>query len=291
MRRAYINSSLGQAAAEVELRAEQLSLSYGDQQIIQQLSLSLPQQQITAIIGPNGCGKSTLLSGLARVLAPKAGHVLLNGQSIQRIATRKVAQQLALLPQEAQAPDGLTVLELIRFGRQPHQGFLQSWSAEDEAVVQDALRLTNLQTLADQPLNAISGGQRQRAWLAMTVAQSTPLLLLDEPTSALDLGHQIEVFEIIQQLAKAGKTIVMVVHDMVSACRYADHIVALKHGQIMAQGKPTEVITAALIEQLYGVHCHIMQDPHNGSLLLTGIRSADSAAAASPVVDSRRKSA
>lgn len=135
MRRAYINSSLGQAAAEVELRAEQLSLSYGDQQIIQQLSLSLPQQQITAIIGPNGCGKSTLLSGLARVLAPKAGHVLLNGQSIQRIATRKVAQQLALLPQEAQAPDGLTVLELIRFGRQLHQGFLQSWSAEDEAVV------------------------------------------------------------------------------------------------------------------------------------------------------------
>lgn len=287
----FFNSSLGQAAAEVELCAEQLSLSYGDQQIIQQLSLSLPQQQITAIIGPNGCGKSTLLSGLARVLAPKAGHVLLNGQSIQRIATRKVAQQLALLPQEAQAPDGLTVLELIRFGRQPHQGFLQSWSAEDEAVVQDALRLTNLQTLADQPLNAISGGQRQRAWLAMTVAQSTPLLLLDELTSALDLGHQIEVFEIIQQLAKAGKTIVMVVHDMVSACRYADHIVALKHGQIMAQGKPAEVITSALIEQLYGVHCHIMQDPHNDSLLLTGIRSADSAAAASPVVDSRRKSA
>ena len=273
----FFNSSLGNAVADVSLAAETLSLGYGDQAIIEQLSLSLPEQQITAIIGPNGCGKSTLLAGLARVLAPKSGQVLLNGQSIQRIPTRKVAQQLALLPQEAQAPDGLTVLELIRFGRQPHQGFLQQWSADDEAIVQDALRLTNLQDLAHKPLSAISGGQRQRAWLAMIVAQSTPLLLLDEPTSALDLGHQIEVFEIIQQLAKAGKTIVMVVHDMVSACRYADHIVALKQGQIIVQGKPLEVVTSELIEQLYGVHCQIMQDPHNGSLLLTGIRSAKQA--------------
>lgn len=273
----FFNSSLGNAVADVSLAAETLSLGYGDQAIIEQLSLSLPEQQITAIIGPNGCGKSTLLAGLARVLAPKSGQVLLNGQSIQRIPTRKVAQQLALLPQEAQAPDGLTVLELIRFGRQPHQGFLQQWSADDEAIVQDALRLTNLQDLAHKPLSAISGGQRQRAWLAMIVAQSTPLLLLDEPTSALDLGHQIEVFEIIQQLAKAGKTIVMVVHDMVSACRYADHVVALKQGQIIAQGKPLEVVTSELIEQLYGVHCQIMQDPHNGSLLLTGIRSAKQA--------------
>ncbi len=267
----FFNSSLAQTLTPVSLAAEQLSLGYGEQLIIDRLSLVIPEQKITAIIGPNGCGKSTLLSGLARVLKPKAGQVLLNGQSIHQQASRKVAQLLALLPQEAHAPDGLTVTELVRFGRQPHQGFLQHWRNDDEAIVQDAIRLANLQPLAHRALNSISGGQRQRAWLAMTVAQSTPLLLLDEPTSALDLGHQIEVFEIIRQLAKAGKTIVMVVHDLMSACRYADHIVALKGGAVIATGAPKDIITPDLIRQLYGVDCHIMEDPHNGSVLLTGV--------------------
>lgn len=266
----FFNSSLAHTLTPASLVAEQLSLGYGEQLIIDQLSLEIPEQKITAIIGPNGCGKSTLLSGLARVLKPKAGQVLLNGKSIHLQPNRKVAQLLALLPQEAHAPDGLTVTELVRFGRQPHQGFLQQWGYEDEAIVQDAIRLANLEALAGRALNSISGGQRQRAWLAMTVAQSTPLLLLDEPTSALDLGHQIEVFEIISQLAKAGKTVVMVVHDIMSACRYADHIVALKQGAIIAEGAPKDIITSDLIRQLYGVDCHIMEDPHNGSLLLTG---------------------
>lgn len=256
-------------AATLETRA--LRMGYGQRLIIESLDLTIPTGKVTAIVGPNGCGKSTLLSGLARLQKTLSGAVLLNGKAINTLPSREVARLLALLPQDASAPDGLTVAELIRFGRQPHQGLLRQWSEHDQAVVQAALDVADLNDLADRPLESMSGGQRQRAWIAMAIAQDTPLLLLDEPTSALDLGHQIEVFELIRQLAHVGKTIVMVVHDLSSACRYADHIVAMKQGKIVDQGAPAQIVTPALVETLYGVRCTLMQDPHTGTPVIAGV--------------------
>src|SRR5690625_3898937 len=256
----------------IHLQAEGLSLGYGERLVIEALDVDFPAQKVTAIIGPNGCGKSTLLAGISRVLKPVSGQVTINGQCVHSLLTREVARLLALLPQEAHAPHGLTVQELVRFGRQPHQGLWKRWSPEDEQIVQKAIQLAALQDLAHQPLDSMSGGQRQRAWIAMTIAQSTPLLLLDEPTSALDLGHQIEVFELIRQLAAQGKTVIMVVHDLVSACRFADHIVALKDGQVCAAGAPEKVVNAVLIKQLYGVHCRVIKDPYNSSIMLADVR-------------------
>ncbi|HLS16272.1 MAG TPA: ABC transporter ATP-binding protein [Paenalcaligenes sp.] len=257
----------------IHLQAEGLSLGYGERLVIEALDVDFPAQKVTAIIGPNGCGKSTLLAGISRVLKPVSGQVTINGQCVHSLPTREVARLLALLPQEAHAPHGLTVQELVRFGRQPHQGLWKRWSSEDEQIVQKAIQLAALQDLAHQPLDSMSGGQRQRAWIAMTIAQSTPLLLLDEPTSALDMGHQIEVFELIRQLAYQGKTVIMVVHDLVSACRFADHIVAMKQGQVYATGAPEQIITSQLIEDLYGVHCQVIRDPYNDTIMLADIQS------------------
>ncbi|GHB19332.1 ABC transporter ATP-binding protein [Salinicola rhizosphaerae] len=260
------------------LCARRLSLSYGRgarrRRVIDDLDLALPAGQVTAIVGPNGCGKSTLLASLARLHAPDRGAVLLDGAEIHRLPARELARKLALLPQETQAPEGLTVAELIRFGRQPHQGLFQQWSAEDQRVVDAALAAADLHALAERPLDAMSGGQRQRAWIAMAIAQQTPLLLLDEPTSALDLGHQLEVFELIRALASAGKTLAMVVHDLVSACRFADHLVAMRDGRIVAAGAPREVVTADLVRELYGVECTLIEDPATGSPVLVDIRSS-----------------
>ena len=257
--------------AEVTLQAEGLSLGYPHAAIIERLSLRIPSGQVTAIVGPNGCGKSTLLAGLSRLHKPSAGAVLLNGRAIGSLPSKQVARQLALLPQDATAPDGLTVSELIRFGRQPHQSLLRQWSADDQAIVEEALRVADLQALAERPLESMSGGQRQRAWIAMAVAQQTPLLLLDEPTSALDLGHQIEVFELIRSLASVGKTVVMVVHDLSSACRYADHLVAMRAGRIVAEGSPVDIVTPALVEELYDVRCTLMRDPLSGTPVIAGV--------------------
>lgn len=259
-------------AAPARLEARELSLDYARTRIIEQLSLSLPPHKVTAIVGPNGCGKSTLLAGLSRLHSPSHGAVLLDGADIARLPTRRVAQRLALLPQDASAPDGLTVHELVRFGRQPHQGVLSQWSEQDQRIVEAAIAAADLQDLEHRPLESMSGGQRQRAWIAMAIAQATPLLLLDEPTSALDLGHQIEVFELIRDLAAAGKTVVMVVHDLSSACRYADHLVAMQAGRIVAEGPPDEVVTPALVEQLYGVQCELLRDPHSGTVVIAGVR-------------------
>lgn len=260
------------ARADVRLEARALSLGYAQNAIIDDLDLLIPSGKVTAIVGPNGCGKSTLLAGLARLHKPSAGAVLLDGKAIDRLPSREVARELALLPQDASAPDGLTVAELIRFGRQPHQSLLRQWSEQDQAIVDAALAAADLVELAERPLESMSGGQRQRAWIAMAIAQATPLLLLDEPTSALDLGHQIEVFELIRQLAAAGKTIVMVVHDLSSACRYANYLVAMHQGRIVASGVPEEIVTPALVERLYGVSCTLLRDPQSGTPLIAGVR-------------------
>ena len=255
------------------LEARNLVVVRGDRVIIDGLEISLPQAQVTAIVGPNGCGKSTLLNTLARVLPPQTGSILLDGQEIHRLPAREVARKLALLPQETSAPEGMTVEDLVRFGRQPHQSWLRQWSQEDRRAVSKAIRAASLQGMEQRLLDELSGGQRQRAWIAMAIAQATPLLLLDEPTSALDLGHQIEVFELIRHLStRHGKSIAMVVHDLASACRYADHLIAMRDGQIIAQGAPAQIMTPELVEQLYGVHCDILPDPASGAPLLVNIR-------------------
>ena len=254
------NPTASDSASTVRLEAQHVALKYGDTTIVRDLSLRIPDGKVTAIVGPNGCGKSTLLAGLSRLHKLARGAVLLNGKAIATQSSREVARQLALLPQSAIAPEGLTVSELIRFGRQPHQGMLRQWSREDQEVVRAALESTHLQDLADRPLESMSGGQRQRAWIAMAIAQSTPLLLLDEPTSALDLGHQIEVFELIRKLSQSGKTVIMVVHDLSSACRYADHLVAMHAGAIVAEGRPLDIVNPELVERLYGVRCIMMEE-------------------------------
>lgn len=259
------------SAAMATLEARDLYLGYERRMVVNGLDLHIPQGQVTVIVGPNGCGKTTLLAGLARLNKPLSGAVLLNGQPIGSLPTRDVARLLALLPQDASAPEGITVNELFRFGQQPHQSLMRQWSAQDQLIVESALQAANLVELADRALESMSGGQRQRAWIAMAIAQDTPLLLLDEPTSALDLGHQIEVFELVRQLSHAGKTVVMVLHDLSSACRYADHLVAMKAGRIVIEGAPDRVVTSALIEELYGVSCMLLKCPQTGAPVITAV--------------------
>ena len=246
------------------LQAQTLSLAYDDALIIKELDLELPQGKITALIGPNGCGKSTLLKGLARLLKPKGGSVLLEGKAIHQLATRDLAKILGILPQGPQAPEGLTVRELVGQGRYPHQSWLQQWSTDDESSVQKALELTHMTSLADRSVDALSGGQRQRAWIAMTLAQETSLLLLDEPTTFLDLAHQLEVLELLKKLNQQGRTVVMVLHDINQATRYAHHLVALKAGRVVAQGEPAKMLSSSLLREVFGIEADVLIDPRLG---------------------------
>lgn len=257
---------------QAPLGTDSITLQHSDHVIIEDLSVQFPEGKVTAIVGPNGCGKSTLLNGLSRVHHPSKGQIVLEGQDIHKLPAKQVAKKLALLPQETSAPDGITVRELIRFGRHPHQGFLKQWSMDDKSAIEFALRAASLENLGDRLLDTLSGGQRQRAWIAMSIAQETPLLLLDEPTSALDLGHQIEVFDLIRELSKAGKTVIMVVHDLAMAARYSDHLIAMKEGQIVAQGVPKDVITQDILDHLYGIQCDLLEDPHTGAPILLNVR-------------------
>lgn len=254
------------------LYTDKLTLKHSEHTIIDGLSVAFPQGKVTAIVGPNGCGKSTLLNGLSRVHLPAKGQIVLDSKDIHSLPSREVAKKLALLPQETSAPDGIAVRELIRFGRHPHQNFLKQWGMDDRSAIQFALEAANLEDLADRLLDTLSGGQRQRAWIAMSIAQETPVLLLDEPTSALDLGHQIEVFDLIRELAEQGKTLIMVVHDLAMAARYADHLIAMKSGEIVAQGAPKDIITPELMDDLYGVHCDLLEDPSTGAPVLVNVR-------------------
>jgi iron complex transport system ATP-binding protein len=247
------------------LHAENLALAYDNRVIIAELHISVPAGKITALVGPNGCGKSTLLRGLARLLPAKRGQVYLDGQAIQSKSTKQLAKQLGILPQSPSAPEGLTVRELVAQGRYPHQSWFQQWSKQDEAAVQQALATTNLVELADRPLDTLSGGQRQRAWIAMALAQETEILLLDEPTTYLDLAYQLEVLELLHKLNEEGRTIVMVLHDLNQACRYAQNLVAMRDGKIWAQGDPRRVMTEQMVAEVFGVHAHIVADPITGT--------------------------
>ncbi|MFG1735220.1 ABC transporter ATP-binding protein [Paenibacillus sp. 843] len=248
------------------LEAKGLGLSYGGDFIFENLDLTVPIGKITVFIGSNGCGKSTLLRSMARLLKPQRGSVVLNGADIASLSTKDVARKLAILPQGPTAPEGLTVMQLVKQGRYPYQSWLRQWSREDEEAVTAALTSTGLTELADRTVDSLSGGQRQRAWIAMTLAQETPLILLDEPTTYLDLTHQIEVLDLLYELnVQEQRTIVMVLHDINLACRYADHIVAIRDGSIKAEGKPGDIIDSELMQTVFQLPCEIIPDPLYGT--------------------------
>ncbi|GIG87186.1 ABC transporter ATP-binding protein [Plantactinospora endophytica] len=253
-------------AGHPELRADGLRLAYGDRVVVDGLDLVVPAGRISVIVGANACGKSTLLRALARLLNPTAGSVRLDGRAIHSLPTRQVARQVGILPQAPVAPEGLTVLDLVSRGRSPHQTWWRQWSPEDERAVAEALAATGVTELADRPVDELSGGQRQRAWIAMAVAQQTPVLLLDEPTTFLDLSHQIDVLDLVVDLNRRDRrTVVMVLHDLNQACRYADHVIAMKGGRIVAQGAPANVITAELVGEVFDVRCEVSVDPLTGT--------------------------
>ncbi|PYE82329.1 ABC transporter ATP-binding protein [Pseudoroseicyclus aestuarii] len=251
------------------LEARALSLAYQGRTIVQELSLAIPDGQVTAIIGPNACGKSTLLRALARILKPAGGAVLLDGRAIAEQPTRSVARSLGLLPQTPLAPEGIAVADLVARGRAPHQGMLRQWSRADEAAVSEALEATGAAPLAGKRIEELSGGQRQRVWIAMALAQETDLLLLDEPTTYLDLRHQIEVLALIRRLNREkGRTIVMVLHDIGLAGRYADHLVAMAEGRVLAEGPPEAVVTPEILRRAFGLEARVIPDPETGTPLV-----------------------
>lgn len=250
------------------LEANSLTLAYSDTIIIEDLNLKIPTGKITVFVGANGCGKSTLLRSLARLLKPKSGEILLGGDFVGTLSTKEVAKRLAILPQGPIAPEGLTVLQLVKQGRYPHQSWLKQWSHEDEKVVNQALEVTQMREFTDRSVDSLSGGQRQRAWIAMTLAQKTDIILLDEPTTYLDMAHQIEILDLLFELnEKEGRTVIMVLHDLNLACRYADHIVAISDKKVYSQGKPEEVITSDMVKDVFRMNCDITKDPLFGTPL------------------------
>jgi iron complex transport system ATP-binding protein len=263
------------------LSTDKLTLAYDQAVIITGMDVLIPSGKITALVGPNGCGKSTLLRGIARLLAPRGGAAFLDGKAIHSLPTRELARQLGILPQSPVAPEGLTVRELVAQGRYPHQAWFQQWAADDEAAVLKALDLTAMRELAERPVDALSGGQRQRAWIAMTLAQETDIILLDEPTTFLDLSHQIEVLQLLERLNRdEGRTIVMVVHDLNHATRHAQYLVALKAGAVAAVGAPAAVVTPQLLREVFGVEGEVVPDPRTGVPLCVAYGLAEPAPAA-----------
>ncbi|CAN3129065.1 ABC transporter ATP-binding protein [Mycobacterium sp. smrl_JER01] len=251
---------------EHQLRAVGLTLGYSDIDVVRDLSVDIPAGRVTVIVGANACGKSTLLRGLARLLTPRSGRVELDGVSVHRMPGVAVAKVVGLLPQSPVAPDGITVADLVARGRYPHQGWFRRWTSEDDDAVGAALEVTATTELAERPLSSLSGGQRQRVWVAMALAQQTDILLLDEPTTFLDINHQIELLDLLTDLNRSrGTTVVIVLHDLNLAFRYADHVVAMKDGAIVRQGPPGQVVDADLIGAVFGLDCVVIADPLGGS--------------------------
>jgi iron complex transport system ATP-binding protein len=246
----------------VSLSTEHLQIGYGEKIIVDDLNLSINKGEITTIIGANGCGKSTILKTLARVHTANSGVIYLDGKMIHKIPTKEIAKKMAVLPQSPEAPSGLTVYELISFGRAPHQGGFGRLSEKDRNVIQWSLKVTGLASFADQPVDALSGGQRQRAWIAMAIAQETELLLLDEPTTYLDMTHQLEILQLLEKLNKEeGRTIVMVIHDLNHAARFSHHMVALRNGKLVKEGSAEEVMTHDVLKEVFHIDAEIVKDP------------------------------
>ncbi|MBY0052119.1 ABC transporter ATP-binding protein [Brevibacillus agri] len=247
------------------LYTQKLDIGYGELSIVKDLNISIPSGKITALVGANGSGKSTILKTLARIMKPSGGQVFLDGKSIHQQSTKEVAKQLAILPQNPTAPDGLTVSELVTYGRFPHQKGFGSLTKEDKEIVQWAISMTGMVDFYDRPVDQLSGGQRQRAWIAMALAQGTDILFLDEPTTFLDMAHQLEVLKLLQKLnEEENRTIVMVVHDLNHATRYAQHMVAISRGTVMAEGTPAEVMTPEMLRKVFNIEADILTDPRTG---------------------------
>ena len=264
------------------LHGQDLRPAYDERVVADGLSVEIPDGSFTVIVGPNACGKSTLLRALSRMLRPKAGTVYLDGAAISSQPSKQVARTLGLLPQSPIAPDAITVADLVARGRYPHQGLLRQWSPDDARAVSEALAATATTELAERPVDELSGGQRQRVWLAMALAQETPILLLDEPTTFLDIAHQIEVLDLCADLREdRGHTLVAVLHDLNHACRYATHLIAMRDGCIVAEGAPSEIVDAALVEAVFGLPCQVIEDPESGTPLVVP-------AARTPVAGRRR---
>jgi iron complex transport system ATP-binding protein len=254
------------------LALRQVTLGYGDRTVVDTLDLTLPPGAVTAIVGANACGKSTLLRAMSRLLPPRSGHVLLDGKDVHRLPTREVARTLGLLPQSPVAPEGIVVGDLVARGRSPHQRLLSRWSRSDDAAVAEALALTGTADLADRAVDELSGGQRQRVWIAMALAQQTDVLLLDEPTTFLDVTHQIEVLDLLTDLnQRRGTTIAMVLHDLNLAARYADHLVAVASGRVHSAGPPHEVLSAEVVQAVFGLRSRVIPDPVSGTPLVVPI--------------------
>ncbi len=244
------------------IKVENLSIAYDESIIVEDLNVSVPKGKITTIIGPNGCGKSTILKTIGRIMKPKNGMIYINGEDIKKLSTKEIAKKMAVLPQTPQSPNGLTVEELVAYGRYPHQKGLGSLTSEDKEVVAWALEATKILEFAHRPIDSLSGGQRQRVWIAMALAQETDLILLDEPTTYLDLSHQLEVLELLYDLnKKQGCTIVMVIHDLNLAARFADYIIAIRKGKIISEGTPEIVMTHSVLKKTFNIDAEILKDP------------------------------
>ena len=255
--------------ADHTLDAEHLTLGYGELTVVDDLSLVVPPGRITAIVGANACGKSTLLRSMSRLLRPRSGQVVLDGREVHRTPARQLARTLGLLPQSPIAPEGITVADLVGRGRHPHQGLLSRWSSDDDRAVAEALEATETTALADRSVDELSGGQRQRVWIAMALAQQTDVLLLDEPTTFPDVSHQVEVLDLLTDLnRRRGTTIVMVLHDLNLAARYADHLVALAAGRVHAAGTPAEVLTEDCVRAVFGLDSRVVADPTTGAPMM-----------------------
>lgn len=250
------------------LAAEALRVGYGEHTVIEDLSLTISHGSFTAIVGPNGCGKSTLLKAFARVIRPASGRVLLDGERLDALRGKQVARRMSLLPQSPIAPDGITVRDLVARGRHPHHTLLRQWSPDDEAAVESALHRTRLTSLESQRVSALSGGQRQRAWIAMVLAQDTQIILLDEPTTFLDISHQYELLELCAQLNREGRTIVVVLHDLNQAARFASDLVVLREGAIWQAGAPEDVVNAQMLREVFGLEAEVIADPLTGTPMI-----------------------
>ncbi|MCC8378237.1 ABC transporter ATP-binding protein [Xenorhabdus sp. PB30.3] len=250
------------------LKARSLSLAYGKKTIIEDINLAIHDNEFSVIIGPNGCGKSTLLRAISRSMHPQHGEIQLDGINIHRYKPKEVARELSLLTQGAIVTEALTIYDLVSRGRYAYQTFLRQWSETDERIVREALQAVDLWDMSERFISELSGGQRQRAWFAMTLAQQTPIILLDEPTTYLDISHQIEMLDLCQRLHQQGKTLVLVLHDINLALRYATRLIMMKNGHIYAEGKPEEIITEQSIADVFDLACRIIRDPESDKPLI-----------------------